>query len=327
MLSPSRVVIARLRQWRLAGRAWRGALGGGPCIRRLVLMLHNRCAMRCRMCDLWLEPETVFPAGRIPALLRSRCLDRGRLAVYLTGGEPFLYPDFAGVYRSIRGQLPEAEIGIQSSGWPAQAVVDFLRASPDLRHTTLSFSFDGVGAHDSLRGRPGAESELLGLLEAARRLAPGVRVVLQSTITPWNAGAVKETSAKARELGLAIQFLLVHDQPEYTNSVRRPQDGLAFPWPSEAWARLPLRDRQELGHLLRLIERVESGGGDGSLPCCPVPAQSAFVRADGAVLTCRSRPPVGNVLKEGLDAALGSEAAEQLRRTGCGACEPRFSAF
>ena len=190
-----------------------------------------------------------------------------------------------------------------------------------------------------MRGRPGAESELLGLLEAARRLAPGVRVVLQSTITPWNAGAVKETSAKARELGLAIQFLLVHDQPEYTNSVRRPQDGLAFPWPSEAWERLgrdlravfndlsPLRDRQELGHLLRLIERVESGGGDGSLPCCPVPAQSAFVRADGAVLTCRSRPPVGNVLKEGLDAALGSEAAEQLRRTGCGACEPRFSAF
>ncbi|MBI3552418.1 MAG: glycosyltransferase [Elusimicrobia bacterium] len=337
-LSLPRLLIARMRQFRLAARARRFAQTEPARIRRLILMLQSQCALRCRMCDLWLEPESSLPADRIPELLRAKCLAPG-VSVHLTGGEPFLYPDFTVTYGRIRSLMPEAEMTIQSSGSPAGAILDFLRSDPDLRRTTLCFSFDGVGAHDFQRGRAGAEAELMSLLEKSRRMVPNARLLLRFTITPWNAGAVRSTFAMARELGVGIQFQMVDHNPQYTNSVRRPRNGTPFPFPPAALKTLGkdlrsvfndlsvLRDRHEMGHLLRLIESLDD---DGRIPCrrsCPVPSQSAFIRADGAVLTCRGRPPVGNALQDGLDAAWNSEAAAFLRRAGCGACEPRYNEF
>ena len=230
-------------------------------------------------------------------------------------------------------------MSIHSSGAPADAALAFLRSAPDLRRTMLLFSFDGVGTHDSQRGRPGAEAELMALLAKARRLVPDAKIVLKFTITPENAAALRPSFSKARELGLGIQFNMVAHLPEHTNSVRGSKDGPAFPFPPRVLERLRkdlravfndlslLRDRHEMGYLLRMIEKLDGEGGNLCPRACPVPSQSAFIRADGAVLTCRSRPPIGNALREGLDAAWNSPAATMLRRTGCGACEPRFSEF
>jgi MoaA/NifB/PqqE/SkfB family radical SAM enzyme len=307
-------------------------------VRRLGLMLRSGCAMRCRMCDLWLEPETSFPADRISELLASRCLAPD-VGIHLTGGEPYLYPGIVGVYGCIREGFPRSTMSIHSSGAPASAALDFLRSGPDLRRTFLFFSYDGVGTHDFQRGRQGAEADLLALIARVRPVTPRGAIILNCTITPWNAGSVRATFAKARELGVGIQFQLVNDLPQYTNSVRRPKDGPAFSWPPGVLAKLEddlrgvfnglslLRERHEMGHLLRLIETMHLPDGPACRLPCPVASQSAFVRSDGSVLTCRNRPPVGNALREGLDAAMGSVAAARLRREGCGSCERRFSEF
>ena len=337
-LSLPRLIVAGWRRARLSCRArWHRV--GPPRIRRLILMLQNECALRCRMCDLWLEPKTRFPREKILPLLSSGVLNP-RASVHLTGGEPFLYADFASLYAEIRTACPENLMSISSSGVPSQAVIDFLRRGPDLERTSLVFSFDGVGAHDAQRGRPGTELELLSLLTTIRRMSPRARITLNCTITPWNAGAVRATFQKSRELGVGMHFNLAADLPEYTNPRRRPADGEeAFPFTEQARRRLRddlcfvfnglsfRRDRQEMGHLLRLIEDLRDGLALRPASSCPVPSQSAFIRCDGALLTCRGCAPVGNVLHEDLETAWNSAAARRLRREGCGRCERHYDEF
>jgi MoaA/NifB/PqqE/SkfB family radical SAM enzyme len=337
-LSRPRLLVARLRRLRLAVRARRLDRSSGSLVRRLGLMLQTSCGLRCRMCDLWLEAPASFPESRLDELLSSRSLapDAG---IHFTGGEPFLYPDFARVYSRIRARFPRSTMSIHSGGYPAAPVKDFLGSKPDLRRTWLFFSYDGPGVHDRQRGREGAEAELLSLVAHARSEAPRASIALGFTVTPWNAGAIRPAFERAKALGVGIQYRMVEDLPEYTNSVRRPREGPLFAWPDGALAAVasdlrwvfnrlsPLAERHELGQLLGVIEGLSRPSAGACDRPCAVPSQSAFIRADGAVLTCRSRPPVGNALEEGLDAAMSSEAAEVLRRDGCGACEPRFSAF
>ena len=313
-----RQAVAGWRRLRLAARA---RLAPAE-VRRLVVMLQNGCALRCRMCDLWLEEPRRLPREGVLELLRSPAL-APTASVSWTGGEPFLYPGFASLYAEARALRPAANMDISTSGVPADAVLRFLETA-DARKLTLVFSYDGAGTHDRQRGKPGAEQELLELVAKIK----GPRVALRMTLTPENAGAVLPTFEKTRALGVELWLQEAHFLPEYTNSVR--QQRFALPVGLErdlesVFARLSLsRERAELGHLDALLRRLR---GEAAGAVCPVPTQSAFVRADGALLTCRGAKPVGNVLQGGLEAAWRSAEACALRRSGCGRCEPRYSEF
>jgi MoaA/NifB/PqqE/SkfB family radical SAM enzyme len=331
-LDVPRLLVARGRHLRLACRARRRESTDRPLIRRLTVMLQNGCALRCRMCDLWLERPARLPAEAVLALARARCLapDAG---LHLTGGEPLLYPGFASLFARLRAAAPR-EMSLSTSGAPADAVRAFLSARPDLRRVTLIFSFDGVGVHDLQRGTPGAERELTTLLGELPRLAPDAAVQLRMTLTPFNFAAAAATFRFARGLGLPLRYQLVDRLPQYTNSVRDAVPMLSAEQRSalrrqlvEVFNALSLRsDRHELGHLLTLLGEL---GADARTPIglCPVPGQSAFVRCDGALLTCRGAEPVGDVLREGLDAAWSGAPARRLRVEGCGSCERPYNAF
>ncbi len=331
-----RLMVASWRRLRLEARARRHALAAPPLIRRLVVMTQNGCALRCRMCDFWLEEPRRLPRASIIGLLRSPAL-APRASVSWTGGEPLLYPGFAELYAEARALRPDAAMDISTSGVPAAAVLDFA-SRPDAASATMVFSYDGAGAHDHQRGKPGAEEELLALIAEVRRRHPRRRLAVRMTLTRWNAHAVRPTFLRSRELGVELWFQMAGVFEQNTNSVRgaaadafapdaeglsRLEADLRF-----VFRRLSLRtERSEIGHLDGLLRRLRGDDRSSGPPSCPVPSQSAFVRADGAVLTCRSSVPVGNVLTGGLEAAWASAASCALRRSGCGRCEPRYSEF
>ena len=69
------------------------------------------CNMDCRMCFLRLSPKEMRAQGRIRTAdewlaLAREAKEAGMLFLLLTGGEPFLYPEFARLYRGL------AEMGL-----------------------------------------------------------------------------------------------------------------------------------------------------------------------------------------------------------------------
>ena len=64
------------------------------------------CNMNCRMCFLRLSPEEMRAQGRLRTAdewlsLAREAKEAGMLFLLLTGGEPFLYPEFDRLYRGL----------------------------------------------------------------------------------------------------------------------------------------------------------------------------------------------------------------------------------
>ena len=96
--------------------------------------LTARCNLGCRMCYIHRrENDAAARAGELTAAQRlalaEDCRDAGTLLLLLTGGEPFLRPDFREIYTGCRrmGML----VSINSNATLIDGgAVDFLAADP-----------------------------------------------------------------------------------------------------------------------------------------------------------------------------------------------------
>ncbi len=193
-----------------------------------------RCNARCQMCDSWRLPPTAELApedvSRVFAAL-------GRLdVVRLSGGEPFLRPDFGAIAKAVDDASRPFVLHVTTNGSFPEAVEEF--ASTFARPRALHFlvSLDGLAhVHNTNRG---AEVSFARAEETVRRLVKlrqrrGVRVTVQHTVVSRSS---LEDAASLRQhfeaVGVEVATVLAYaSSATYSLSARRRTSSPSYPEP------------------------------------------------------------------------------------------------
>jgi len=193
-------------------RRFRDGVSSPPV--NLNLNLTRRCNLKCAMCEQhrhdpgptglpWYDPRRELPLSAWVGLLDQVSAFRPRL--YLTGGEPTLYPHFAAF-------LTEAKrrgfvVHLQTNGILLDRVADSLVAQGV---EMVTVSLDGpLDVHDAIRGQAGSfrkTCEGIKALVAARdrRRSPGPIILINCVISKASLPTLDHMVPLARGLGADI---------------------------------------------------------------------------------------------------------------------------
>ena len=168
--------------------------------------LTARCNLDCRMCYIHKRAnDAMARAGERTATqwldLAKACQEAGTLLLLLTGGEPFLRPDFREIYTGCRrlGLM----VSINSNGTLIdEETVHFLAADPPAR---INITLYGASpeTYGALCGDPSAYERVVGAILGLQ--AAGVLVKLNFSVTPYNHQDLEAAYRFASGHGLRIQ--------------------------------------------------------------------------------------------------------------------------
>jgi MoaA/NifB/PqqE/SkfB family radical SAM enzyme len=193
-------------------RRFRDHLSGAPV--NLNLNLTRRCNLKCVMCEQhrhapgptglsWYDPRRELPLSAWVSLLDQVAGFRPRL--YLTGGEPTLYPHFAEFLQAAkpRGFV----VHLQTNGTLLDRVADSLVAQGV---EMVTISLDGPAeVHDAIRGQAGAFQKTCGGIQALvaardRHRSPGPIILVNCVISKASLSTLDHMVPLAHELGADI---------------------------------------------------------------------------------------------------------------------------
>ena len=253
----------------------------------------------------------------------DRC---GINAFTITGGEPMLHKDFFPILEAIydRGMYVEE---LNTNGYFLDgAALRRLKALDG--NIKLKISFDGLGHHDWLRNRRGAEEN--ALLAIGLSKAYGFPVMVQTNVHRRNLDTLAETAERLDGMGVdAVRLIRTTEAPRWVKNGGDATLGL-----TEYYDRMLdfLRDYLQAGRNMAVeiwqfasvfprrrcyrVRPVECGPGEyrDSLPVCRGNRGMVAVAANGHVFPCHQMSGyyeehgdiLGNVKTDGLQNLLRS---------------------
>jgi Fe-coproporphyrin III synthase len=215
-------------------RRYRDGRSGPPV--NLNLNLTRRCNLKCVMCEQhrhddgptglsWYDPRRELPLDAWVRLLDQVAAFRPRL--YLTGGEPTLYPHFPDFLREAkqRGFV----VHLQTNGTLLDKMADTLVAQGV---EMVTVSMDGPPqVHDSVRGQEGAFEKTARGLEALvaarhRQGSPGPIILINCVISKASLDTLEDMVPLAHRLGADI-LQIQHTIFNTPNNIRRHNRALS----------------------------------------------------------------------------------------------------
>lgn len=297
------------------------------------------CNMNCKMCYVRMskqQQEAVRPLRRASEWLAlgEEVKKAGTLYLLLTGGEPFLYPEFREVMTGLHhmGFL----ISINSNGTLIdEHTVEWLKTVPPVRiNITLYGASDETYAR--LCGNPMGFTQVTKAIRLLRDA--GILVKLNCSVTPYNADDLEDIFAFARKEGLLIQATSYMFPPLRRDPTRvgqndrfSPEEAAYYSAKIEALAngnQAFLERADEMPPLT--YEPDENCGEVGDKIRCRAGKCSYWVTWEGNLMPCGMLPDrnEGNVFEVGLQNAWAQamEMAEQIRLPAkCSGCSLRES--
>ncbi len=298
----------------------------------LILFINSICNLTCDHCFYWKELNSRDDLSKEELFALSR--DLGPIEnLNLSGGEPFIRPEFAEICRHFVRQNGVRQIYCPTNGYFTERTIDQLEQlfqEPSLQLFAAEISLDGMPEfHDAFRGNPKSFAKAMETCDALailKRREPRLQIHAISTCTGENVEEIKRLST------------FLHDRcPEMTHhniamlrgERKRPTlvgpDLAAYRELADYVARL-WRDR-EFGRFgsvvdpmlhwgkIRIAERQEQ-----AVPC-RAGRLSGVVYANGDVSVCEQHAPIGNLRKNTFRQIWGSAAAVKLREEiRCKAC-------
>ena len=182
-----------LRHARITRRNYRNL----PSPPFLILFINSICNQKCEHCFYWrnLNRQDDLSTEEIFALSRSL----GRIeTLNLSGGEPFLRPEFGEICRQFIRQNKVRQIYVPTNGYFADRTVKQIAETlkePDLDLFVAEISLDGLGEfHNKFRGSPGAFDKAMATYDALAKLQesdPRLRIHSISTATDVNMDEIR----------------------------------------------------------------------------------------------------------------------------------------
>lgn len=292
----------------------------------LVLFINSICNMKCEHCFYWtaLNQRDDLTFDELVALSDSL----GRIEnLNLSGGEPFLRPEFAAICRQFIQRNGVRQIYVPSNGYFTDRTVAAVRGvleDPSLELFVVELSLDGMPAfHDTFRVAKHSFRKAMETYDALARLQeedPRLRIHAISTATDVN----------IEEIGTLTTYLFERcPKMDHHNLavIRGDRKNKSLTGPG-------LRQYEELYSYIRRLWAPRETGRYGAsvepmlqwaklrtieedrqvVPCL-AGRISGVVYANGDVSVCETHPPIGNLRRKSFPDIWRSPEAEAVRET------------
>ena len=290
------------------------------------------CNMACRMCYVRMTKAraggSCIPSGRAEEWLElgKTAKDRGMLYLLLTGGEPFLHPDFREILSGLHrmGLI----ITINSNGTMIdEKAVEWLKETPPTRINITLY-----GASDETYGRLcGNPRGFTQVTRAVRLLKEaGITIKINCSLTPYNAADLEGIFEFCRKEQLIIQATSYMFPPLRRDASKIGQNDRFTPEEAAYYAaKIESLMNGEEAFLERMeqkkLEGLPSDTGDDCLETegegirCRAGKCSFWVTWDGKLLPCGMLPTGGTELmfSRSVLRKRGDGRQRQLRQSGC----------
>lgn len=277
------------------------------------LSITGRCNLRCLHCFMASDRDAVpneFTLEQIRTIL-ARIDEAGIHTLTISGGEPLCHPDFGKILDEVSVYGMEI-CRLHTNGILfRQETVDLLRGHGQSPEVVLSF--DGLGVHDWMRNRPGAQAEAVRAIRLASR--NGLRTRCAVNVNRRSLPVLRETARFLYGEGVrSLYFVRTSESPRWLGSGEGCLSAREY-WDAMDTALDDLIDLNRNGLELQFFngptlapgitaERLESAElpGADQLPKAPAWCRKAlsclFVSSTGLVMPCDSAE--GGFLENGL---------------------------
>lgn len=191
-------------QVRLFTRLCWDSLAGNPP-RRASLQMTEACNLHCKMCTFWQYDGPTPTLEQLQKVVLA-LEDLGVKHVNLWGGEPYLHPDIAELFRFVKER--GLALAIITNG--TRISEEKMRASVEhLDEITFSIDSPHAAVHDRIRGAKGSHALICRTIERFLELRGGRRrpdLTIDCTIQRDNIDHVHEMIAFAERYGADLVF-------------------------------------------------------------------------------------------------------------------------
>ena len=173
---------------------------------KMNFMMTGKCNCNCLHCFNAADNAPLMTEWSYEEALDllDQAKDCGVNAITITGGEPMLHPRFMDIVKAIhdRGMFVEE---LNTNGcFIDQKVLDRFKdigSSPKIK-----ISLDGIGCHDWMRNRKGAEEQTLAAMELC--IQNGFRVISQTQVHRRNLHTIMDTARRLSNMGVKMLRLI-----------------------------------------------------------------------------------------------------------------------
>ena len=289
-------------------------------------MITGKCNYNCLHCFNAADNAPIMSEWTIEEAKRliEQAQKCGINAFTITGGEPMLHKNFFEIVESIYAHGMHLEdLNTNGSFLDETALEQFRKIGCN---PLIKISFDGIGHHDWLRNRKGAEADALRAIRLC--LENGFRVKVQTNVHRLNIESMLPTAEMLDEMGVdEMRVIRTSESPRWKENA----DGSCLEVEEYYESMLEFADRYikkkhnmtiDIWQFLTVFPRTESyrlrpveyvaGEYRDSMPVCRGNRGMIAVAADGNVYPCMQMSGyfsaknnfLGNVKKEGLQPIL-----------------------
>ena len=256
--------------------------------------LTSRCNFRCRMCYVHDQNNPDMSAEKWISIGRE-AVERGMVFLLLTGGEPFLRPDFMEIYESLYGMGLMLSINTNGS-LITDELFDFLVKHPPSR---MNISLYGC-SDETYKRLCGVPAYALVKENILRLKRAGINVKLNASITPYNAEDIEGIYAFAEKYEMPVQATTYMYPPVRINDCKFGCAPARFS--AEEAAAYMLRCREQYLTPEQLLSSLTvpmdedtdcAGAEEGEGMHCRAGKTAFWITWDGRMLPCGMFPDEG----------------------------------
>ena len=313
------------RLLRHARLTWRNfhALPGPPF---LILFINSLCNMKCGHCFYWrnlnrrddLSKEEMFALSRSLGSIEN---------LNLSGGEPFLRPEFGEICRQFIKHNKVRQIYVPTNGYFADRTVKQITETlreKELDLFVVEISLDGLGKfHDTFRGLPGAFDKAMQTYEALAKLQesdPRLRIHSVSTATDANIDEIRRLTTYLFDRCPKMDHhnLAIIRGDRKNPSLQGPdldRYRQLYEYVRRLWAP---REEGRYGSIAEPIlqwAKSRTAAMQKQVIPCRAGVLNAVVYANGDVAVCESHRPLGNLREKSFPEIWNSPEGRTLRKS------------
>jgi MoaA/NifB/PqqE/SkfB family radical SAM enzyme len=300
--------------------------GNRPSPPFLILFINSICNQKCEHCFYWRNLNRRDDLSKDELVALSRSL--GRIEnLNLSGGEPFLRPDFGEICHQFIRHNKVRQIYVPTNGYFTDRTVK--QITETLREKSLDLfvaeiSLDGLGEfHNKFRGSPGAFDKAMQTYDALARLQesdPRLRIHAISTATDVNMDEIRRLTSFLFERCPKMDH---HNLAMIRGDRKNPGlkgPGLALYQELYNYVRRLWMPREE-GRYGSIVEpllqwaKTRTAAEDRQVVPCRAGVLNAVVYSNGDVSVCENHPPLGNLRERSFPEIWNSAEAQSLRKS------------
>jgi len=290
----------------------------------LILFINSICNQKCEHCFYWRNLNRRDDLSKEELFELSRSL--GRIEnLNLSGGEPFLRPEFGEICRQFIRQNQVRQIYVPTNGYFTDRTVKQITETlkePSLELFVAEISLDGLGEfHNQFRGSPGAFDKAMQTYEALARLQesdPRLRIHSISTATEINMDEIRRLTTYLFDHCPKMDH---HNLALIRGDRKNPSlhgPNLAeyqklYNYVQRLWSS---REESRYGSIIEPMlqwAKTRTANAQNQVIPCRAGVLSAVVYSNGDVSVCETHAPLGNLREKSFWEIWGSPEARQLR--------------